>query len=101
VANGARRPLHWALCHFDHLVDGEGIALGVASLHGSSLPGHRNLLADISNFHIDDLTLLIYHFQVIFMNLQHKAQVFHAVVIDKVIRSILAVSTLIEKTSRG
>ena len=101
MANRARGALHRSLGHLDHLVNGQGIALRIASLDRGSLPGHRDFLAYISDFHVDDLALLIYHFEVIFVNLQHKAKVFHAIVINKVVSRILTVSSFVKQAGSG
>ena len=84
-----------AFDNFDHLVDGQRVVVLVSAIEGSVARGQGHLFAELNNFDVYDLALLIDHGKLVFMHLENQACILASVVEHKVVRFETVASTVL------
>lgn len=84
VHNRAHRAFERPTHDPNNLVDGQVIAATVPGLNDLAFAHRSDPLSDVRRLHIHKLALLIDNLEVVFMHLQHEADVFITVEIDEV-----------------
>lgn len=88
VADRTVKASLWPFYHLDYLVHGKSVVVFVSAVECTVARRQRHLLAQVDDLDVDNFALLVYHFEVVFVHLQHQPCVFAPVVQHQVARFV-------------